>query len=100
MMFFVLGCYLGLVADAKYNKGTVRSVNDTIFYKGLIRVLISIIPTFIIFVVPVFFIPQKWFTIYILVMKYGVGCFAIGYLLFGYSKVIYAKYDLVNTEDK
>ena len=29
MMFFVLGCYLGLVADAKYQKGTVRSVNDT-----------------------------------------------------------------------
>ena len=59
----------------------------------------SVIPTFIIFVIPVFFVPQKWWTIYVLVMKYGVGCFSIGYLLFGYSKVIYSKFELVNLED-
>jgi hypothetical protein len=99
MTFFVLGCYLGLIVDAKYQKGTVRSVNNTTLMQTLKRVLLSSIPTLLMYAVPVFFIPQKWFTIYVLITKYGISSFVIGYLMFGYSKVIYSKFDLVNLED-
>jgi len=47
----------------------------------------------------VFFVPNKWFTVYVLVVKYGFSSFVIGYLMFGYSKVIYSKFELVNLED-
>ena len=88
-VFFVLGAYLGLALDAKNYKGTVRSVNDTGFMSTVKRLLFAVVPIFALYVLPVFFIPQRTWTIGILISKYGVPCFLTGVLLYGYSKAIY-----------
>ena len=84
-----MGAYLGLALDAKNYKGTVRSVNHTSLLSTVKRLLFAVVPVFVVYVLPVFFIPQKTWTIGILIAKYGVPCLLTGVMLYGYSKTIY-----------
>lgn len=99
-VFYVLGAFIGLAYDAKYFKGTIRKVNSTGTWATLKRILLMIVPLFLVFVLPVFFIGQKRWTLGVLLTKYASPSFLAGFLLFGCSKVIYAKFGLVNLEDK
>lgn len=88
-----------MIIDAKNYKGTVRTVNQTNFVKKIIRVALSAIPVVVIFVCPLYFIQSRAYVIPILAFKYAIPSFVIGFLLYGYSKSMYAKFGLVNEED-
>lgn len=67
--------------------------------KTVKRLLFALVPVFVIYILPVFFIPQKTSTLLVMVAKYAAPCFWIGHVLFGYSKVVYQRFDLVNIEE-
>lgn len=89
MTFLVLGAYMGLIIDAKYYQGTVKSVNKTAVMQTLLRLLISIIPIVAVYVCPVYLIQSTRYVFLVLLFKYALPTFLIGVILFGYSKQIY-----------
>lgn len=88
-----------MVIDAKNYKGTVRSVNQTPITKTGIRLVLSAIPIGLIFLPPVLLIASRNMVLPILLVKYAAPSFLIGFLLYGYSKQIYQKFNLVNNEE-
>lgn len=98
-IFYILGCYYGLVIDAKEYRGTVRSVNQTPITKTGLRLLLSAIPIGLIFLAPVLLIASRNMVLPILLIKYSIPSFLIGLLLYGYSKQIFQKFNLVNNEE-
>ena len=99
LMFYLAGAYFGLIVDAKYFRGTIRSVNDTSVRKKMTRVVLSALPIVPIFVCPVFLIASRRFIFAVLAVKYGLPAFMIGFLLFGYSKPVYERFNLTNEYD-
>ena len=99
MIFYIAGCYIGMIIDAKHFKGTVRQVNKTGLRQQLTRVALSSIAVIPIYVCPVYLIESKKYIIAILTVKYGIPSFMIGFLLYGYSKLIYERFNLINEED-
>ena len=99
MIFYILGCYYGMVIDAKEYKGTVRSVNQTTIIKTGIRLVLSAVPIGLIFLPPLLLIASRNMVLPILLIKYAVPSFVIGFILYGYSKPMYQKFNLVNNEE-
>lgn len=99
MVFYLLGAYYGMVNDAKYFKGSVRTVNQTSIVKTILRLLLSAIPIVIVFVLPEILIASRSVVLPIFLSKYALPSYIIGFLLFGYSKRVYQRYNLVNIED-
>ncbi len=98
-IFYIMGCYYGLVIDAKEYRGTVRSVNQTTITKTALRLSLSTIPIGLIFLLPVLLIASRSMVLPILLIKYSVPSFLIGFVLYGYSKQIFQKFNLVNNEE-
>ena len=98
-MFFLAGCYLGLVVDAKQFRGTIRGVNQTNIRKSLFRVVLSALAIVPIFVCPVYLISSSRFVFAVLMVKYAIPSFIIGFILFGHSKTIYERFNLINEEE-
>jgi hypothetical protein len=61
--------------------------------------LLSAIPIGLIFLAPVLLIASRNMVLPILLIKYSVPSFLIGFLLYGYSKQIFQKFNLVNNEE-
>ena len=98
-IFYIMGCYYGLVIDAKEYRGTVRSVNQTTITKTALRLSLSTIPIGLIFLLPVLLIASRSMVLPILLIKYSVPSFLIGFVLYGYSRQIFQKFNLVNNEE-
>ena len=99
LIFYIAGCYLGLIVDARHFKGTVKSVHDTSFKQTFVRVGLTAIPIGIIYVCPVYLIASRQFVLLILLIKFGMPAFMTGFVLFGYSKLIFERFSVVNLED-
>ena len=99
MVFYVMGAYYGMVVDAKKYRGTVKSVNKTSFVKTIIRLSLSAIPISLLFVLPVFLIASRNMVLPIFLIKYAIPSFVIAFFLYGYSKAIYQRFNLVMDED-
>lgn len=100
LMFYIFGCYVGLMFDAKHFKGTSQNVNDTPLKKTLARIVISSLVIIPIYICPVYFIRATRYPLIILLIKYALPSFIIGAVHFGYSKVIYNRFNLVLEEDE
>ena len=98
-MFYILGCYFGLVIDSKYYKGTHRNINQTQLKKTLIRLISSLLLIFPVFVCPAFFIKSMKYILLVLLFKYGMPGFFVGLMLFGFSKRAYERLSIVQEED-
>lgn len=97
--FYIFGCYIGLICDARQYKGSIPQLNQTSLAKTAARIVLSIIPIIPIYVCPLFLINSSRFLFVIMVIKYILPTFMIGFLLYGHSKVIYQRFNLVNDED-
>lgn len=90
---------MGMIVDAKYFRGTIRQANDTSVCKRFMRVVLSAMPVVPLYVCPIFLIESKRYIFSILTIKYGIPSFVVGFLLYGYSKAIYERFNLMNEED-
>jgi hypothetical protein len=99
MAFYVLGAYMGLIVDAKYYQGTVKSVNRTPFLQTLMRLLISLVFIVPVYVCPIYLIGATQYVFLVLLFKYALPTFGIAFLLFGFSKQVYQRFGVVNNDD-
>jgi len=63
------------------------------------RIVLSAIVVVPLYVCPVFLIKSSKFVLPIFFIKYALPTFLAGFLLFGYSKILYERFNLVNDED-
>jgi len=96
-VFYIYGCYLGMVYDAKNFKGTPSNVNDTTFFKTILRVFFSCFPIFLIYIVPAYLLPKNGNVIGVLI-AFSLSTMAIGFVLNAYSREAYIRYELVRQE--
>lgn len=97
--FLAFGAYAGLVIDAKYYNGTPKQIHDTSFNQTLLRFLLVFILT-----MPFIFAPMKVGNYLNYLIVRGVVfyflppllCFT---LMFGYSKLLFAKMRLVSDDN-
>ena len=98
LMFYIYGAYLGIVIDSKDYKGCHRLMNQTSIKHILIRLTLSLFIILPLYVLPLFLIKSSRFVILILVIKYGVPSFLLGFVLYGYSKLVYKRFGLLSEE--
>ncbi|CDW89873.1 pap2 superfamily phosphatase [Stylonychia lemnae] len=97
-IFYTFGSYLGLVIDSKEYKGTHRTVNSTGVKQTLIRLAISILLIVPLYILPIFLIKSARFVLLVLLVKYGLPSFLIGFVLYGYSKLLYKRFNLISDD--
>ena len=98
-MFYFLGAYIGVSIDAKYYKGSYTNMNDTSLKLSLFRIILSAFIILPFYVLPVYFLNITNQPLIVLFLKFGLPTFALGLVLFGYSKLFYKKFNLIKEED-
>lgn len=90
---------MGIVIDSKEYRGTHRNSNSTSVKHALIRIALSLVIIIPLYVCPIFLIRPNKFVLLILFVKYGVPSLIMGIMLYGYSKLVYQRYKLLNEEE-
>jgi hypothetical protein len=91
----IFGAYFGILLDSIYLQGTSATVNNTPFWKGVLRIIISL------FVVAPFFVPYMLISsqaqmMIVYLFKQTVPIFFVMLFLFAVAKVFHKKLRLVN----
>eukprot|EP00347_Sterkiella_histriomuscorum_P008639 403344328 len=98
LFFYLYGAYLGIVIDSKEYKGSHKFQNQTELKKTLLRLFLSILIIVPLYVLPLFLIKSSKYVLLILVIKYAVPSFLMGFTLYGYSKLLYKRFNLIQDE--
>lgn len=99
LTFYILGSYCGLIVDAKYFNGTHKNINHTKVKKTLLRLLVTILIVLPCYVAPIVFISDENNVFIVFFFKYSLPSFAISFILFGFSKRVFEKWNLVSLTD-
>lgn len=99
MLFFFVGAYIGIIVDSREFKGCHRLYNTTSTTKKVLRILMSILLIVPLYVCPVYLIKSSKYVVLVMFAKYGVPSFLTALALFGFSKILYLKFGLLQPEN-
>lgn len=91
----LFGAYFGILLDSIYLKGTPSTVNNTSFWKGLLRLLVSLL-ILIPFFLPYVLISSKAQMMIVYLFKQTVPIFFVMLVLFSVVKLAHGKLRLTN----
>jgi hypothetical protein len=91
----IFGAYFGILLDSIYLRGTAATVNNTRFWRGLLRLMISLLLVSP-FILPYMLISSKSQMMIVYLFKQTVPMFFVMLTLFSVTKLAHSKLSLVN----